>query len=234
MRIKTTVLAAAAFAAAALSASTPPGFTDDYDAALARAAAEKKPILAVFSGSDWCYWCKKLEKDFLSKKEFTEAVTNDIVCLFVDSPQDNSVLSEKAREANPKLVAKYAIRGFPTLLFLGAKGETLGPVERQDMTPAAWGRLLATEARQMPLVLKHLQPFQNRANALLQSAQAKFAALEGRPMADEAKKTEAEKIVKDFKKEIADLRKEVEASEMPEELKELRAQFLLQLDRYKD
>ena len=49
--------------------STPDGFIDDFDMALESAKKSGKTVLAVFSGSDWCYWCKVLEKDYLSKKE---------------------------------------------------------------------------------------------------------------------------------------------------------------------
>ena len=52
---------AAAFAATVLAAtSTPQGFTDNLDEALKSAKANKRYVVAVFSGSDWCGWCKKL------------------------------------------------------------------------------------------------------------------------------------------------------------------------------
>ena len=43
--------------------STPTGFTDDFAAACAEAEKTGKKVLAVFSGSDWCHWCKVLEMD---------------------------------------------------------------------------------------------------------------------------------------------------------------------------
>ena len=56
----------AAFGAAAAT-SSPKGFTDDLDAAMKRAAGNGRKIVAVFSGSDWCGWCMRLEKEVLSK-----------------------------------------------------------------------------------------------------------------------------------------------------------------------
>ena len=141
----------AAFCAIVLSAcafgANPPGFTDDYDAALKRAAAEKKMVLAVFSGSDWCFWCKMLEAGFLSKKDFTDAVTNDLVCLFVDSPRDTSKLSEKARGQNPNLVKKYGIATYPSVMFLDAKGGKVADAKPMATTPGAWGKYLVAEAK---------------------------------------------------------------------------------------
>ena len=54
--MKTLITIALTVSALAVQAktSTPAGWTDDYDAALKRAAAEKKLVLADFSGSDWC------------------------------------------------------------------------------------------------------------------------------------------------------------------------------------
>ncbi len=119
-------LMAIALLASALAAeaktSTPAGWTDDYDAALKLAAAEKKLVLADFSGSDWCGWCKKLDKEVFDTEVFRSAATNQYVLLMVDSPQNRDLLSEKAKKRNPELVKKYKVRGFPTVLVLDAKG----------------------------------------------------------------------------------------------------------------
>jgi thiol-disulfide isomerase/thioredoxin len=128
-------------------AGLPPAFTGDYDEALARAKKEKKTVLAIFSGSDWCPPCMALERNFLSKTAFTQAVTNDLVLLFVDRPRETGYMTDKAKALNPKLFRRYKIRGVPTLLFLDANGEKLAEVQRAPMEPDAWGRSLVTEAQ---------------------------------------------------------------------------------------
>ena len=107
----TIALLASALAAQATT-TTPAGWTDDYDAALRRAAAENKLVLADFSGSDWCGWCKKLDKEVFDTEEFRKDATNEYILLMVDSPQDQGLLGEKAKIENPKLVEKYKVRGF--------------------------------------------------------------------------------------------------------------------------
>jgi thiol:disulfide interchange protein len=42
----------------------------DYSAALAQAGKEQKLVLLDFTGSDWCTWCMKLDRDVFSKPEF--------------------------------------------------------------------------------------------------------------------------------------------------------------------
>ena len=66
-----TVVFALLFAMApSLLADAPKGWGTDYDAALARAAKEKRPVLALFTGSDWCPYCVQLEKKVLKDSSF--------------------------------------------------------------------------------------------------------------------------------------------------------------------
>ena len=131
-------LLTSATTAAAATTSTPKGWTDDYDAALKQAAAEKKLVLVDFSGSDWCGWCKKLDKEVFAKEEFLKVATNSYVLLMIDSPSDDKLLSAKAKEQNPKLVEKYGVRGFPTVLLLDAKGEVVAKTGYQKGGPAKY------------------------------------------------------------------------------------------------
>ena len=106
--------------------STPKGFTDNFDEALAKAKAEGKLVYACFSGSDWCYWCKKLEKEVLSDPLFVVGVMDDYVLVFIDSPENKALLSNRAKAENEKLTKKYGIRGFPTALILDGNGNRIG------------------------------------------------------------------------------------------------------------
>ena len=106
--------------------STPAGFTDNLDEALAKAKAEGKLVYACFSGSDWCYWCKKLEKEVLSDPLFVANVMDDYVLVFIDSPENQALLSDHAKAENEKLTKKYGIRGFPTALILDGDGKKVG------------------------------------------------------------------------------------------------------------
>lgn len=113
-----------------LAVSTPEGFLDDYDAALSKAQAENKPIYAVFTGSDWCVYCKQLEAKLLSKSEFVEELSKGYVLLYVDLPRDKSILTEKAAEENKPLARKYKVIGLPTILMLDKEGATIRRLDR--------------------------------------------------------------------------------------------------------
>ncbi len=113
------------FMAVALSAAVfamPEGFTDDWDAAFKKAAKEKKVVLALFTGSDWCIWCKRLEGEILSKKAFSDEVGKYFVPVYIDFPNDSSNMKDSVKKRNRELATKYSIRGFPTVLLINYNG----------------------------------------------------------------------------------------------------------------
>jgi len=143
-------------------ASTPAGFTDDFEAAKAQAKASGRYILADFSGSDWCGWCKRLDAEVFAKPEFVSAATNNFVLLMVDTPRDTSILSDQARKANPGLVKRYRIRAFPSVLILDADGKVLDHTGYQRGGPAAYLEMLD----KMLAEIKIAQSYEARITAL--------------------------------------------------------------------
>lgn len=118
-------LAAGAMSVAQAASGLPSGWTDDFAAAKARAAAEGRKILLVFSGSDWCGWCIKFDKETLSKGEFVKAAAKNFELVMIDSPKDKSKLSAMARTQNPKLVSHYNVRGYPHYVVTDADGKEI-------------------------------------------------------------------------------------------------------------
>ena len=143
-----TMIAAAMSLSIMAATSTPEGFTDDLDAAIAASKKSGKTVYAVFSGSDWCYWCKVLEQGYLSKKDFVKEASKKLELVFIDSPRDKSMLSDKARENNPALVKKYGIRGYPTVMFIAQDGSgTKASRPAKNVSPKEYAKQLAKEAK---------------------------------------------------------------------------------------
>lgn len=117
----------AAFAAA--------GWDDDYEKALAKAKAEKKMVLLDFTGSDWCGWCMKLDKEVFSKKEFKDYAKENLVLVEVDFPQAKR-LTKKVKEQNDKLQAEFKVQGYPTIIVLNPEGKKVGELGYQEGGPA--------------------------------------------------------------------------------------------------
>lgn len=148
--------------------STPKGFTDDFEAARSEATQTGKKILAVFSGSDWCPWCKVLEAKYLSRRVFVDEAKNDFVLVFIDVPRDKSILPDTVMKNNRRLVAKYGIRAFPTVKILDADGTPLADSHPElDVAPEDYARQLRRRAKVGPLLKKHLVPFEDEMKNIL-------------------------------------------------------------------
>jgi protein disulfide-isomerase len=94
---------------------------EDYDEALAMASVENKEVLINFSGSDWCGWCIKLEKEVFSKEEFLNYAKDNFILLKLDFPNSNKP-SEEVQKVRQSIAQKYKVKGFPTILITDAKG----------------------------------------------------------------------------------------------------------------
>ena len=83
-------------------------WTTDYAKALAQAKTEKKLVLLDFTGSDWCGWCMKLDKDTFDQPEFADYAAKNLVLVQLDYPQHKEQ-SDDLKSANAAL-AKVADR----------------------------------------------------------------------------------------------------------------------------
>jgi len=110
----------------------------DYNEALKLAAKEKKPILILFTGSDWCHYCKLLEKNVLSKQDFKDWAKKNVVLFIADFPQKKKLPAAEA-EQNEKLSNEFKIQGYPTIVITDSKGKSQGePDFDSSGTPAAF------------------------------------------------------------------------------------------------
>jgi thioredoxin-related protein len=82
-----------------------------YDEAVSRARKEKKLVLIDFM-TDWCGWCKRLDKDVFADASFQKAASG--------------VLAVKINaEKVPQLAQRYQVNSFPRLFFLNSEGTTV-------------------------------------------------------------------------------------------------------------
>ena len=100
-----------------------PAWGTDFEAAKKRAAAEKKPILMYFTGSDWCIWCKRLHADVLDLPEFKKFSDEKLVLLELDFPQEKQLPAELKKQ-NDKLAAEFDVDGYPCTVVLEPDGKT--------------------------------------------------------------------------------------------------------------
>jgi thioredoxin-related protein len=99
----------------------------ETDFAKASEAAKKdgKCMLLDFTGSDWCGWCMKLDKEVFKKTEFKDYAKQSLILVQLDFPHQKPQ-SQKVKDQNSALAAKYKIRGYPTIIILSPEGELVG------------------------------------------------------------------------------------------------------------
>ena len=112
----------AVFSAAAIAGEG--AWLNDFEAAKAQAKAENKPIFINFTGSDWCGWCIKLEKEVFTQKEFQDYAKEHLILMEADFPK-KSEQPEALKKQNKALEKTYLNGGYPTVYLLDAEGKKL-------------------------------------------------------------------------------------------------------------
>lgn len=107
-------------------ASDKAGWLVDLDEAYAVSVKEKKPIMANFTGSDWCGWCKRLDASVFSKPEFMTWAKKNVVLLELDFPRGKQI-PDKNRQQNAAMQQALQVTGYPTVwIFNLDKDKTSG------------------------------------------------------------------------------------------------------------
>jgi len=96
----------------------------DLPKAEQQAKAENKLVLMDFTGSDWCPWCIKLDKDVLDQDAFADYANKNLVMVLVDFPNKNPQ-SDALKAANAALGQKYNVNGYPTLVLVKPDGSVV-------------------------------------------------------------------------------------------------------------
>lgn len=113
------------------------GWETDFEKASAAAGKEGKYMLLDFSGSDWCGWCIRLDKEVFSKDEFKKFAGENLVCVLVDFPKAKEQ-DDALKAQNKKLAKKYGIRGIPTVIILAPDGALAGETGYQEGGPVKY------------------------------------------------------------------------------------------------
>jgi thioredoxin-related protein len=105
-------------------AEAPKGWTDNYAQAVETARAEKKDLLLDFTGSDWCGFCKLLDKEVFSTPQFATWAKKNVILVQVDFPHQTP-LTDEVKKQNSGLAAKYPVNGYPTIVIIKPSGKEI-------------------------------------------------------------------------------------------------------------
>jgi thioredoxin-related protein len=94
----------------------------DFAKASQQAAQEHKYILLDFTGSDWCPWCIKMDKEVFNQSQFSDFALKSLVLVKLDFPR-KTAQSPAEKSQNEDLAKKFQIEGFPTYVLLDPSGK---------------------------------------------------------------------------------------------------------------
>ena len=93
------------------------GWLINYEDVYNQSIEQNKPIMANFTGSDWCGWCKKLKKAVFDTDTFKKWAKQNVILFELDyprrTPQDSDI---KQQNVNLQRTFGQLVRGFPTVL----------------------------------------------------------------------------------------------------------------------
>jgi thiol-disulfide isomerase/thioredoxin len=109
----------------------------DYEAAMQTSRESGRPVLTIFTGSDWCPHCRTLEDNVLATETFLGWAEDRVVLLMIDLPQNG--ISQALRSERSQVCIKYGVRTFPSALLIGPDGNKLAlQTGYGGQAPATW------------------------------------------------------------------------------------------------
>ena len=106
--------------------------------AVAKAAAEEKAVL-IDVYTDWCGWCKKMDKETFLDPAVAEVLNAKFALAKVNGESKEAITFKGHKTDGVGIGRAFGVRGYPAIIFLDAKGETLtmlpGFLDAQQFLP---------------------------------------------------------------------------------------------------
>ena len=111
-------------------------WSTNYTATLSKAAKSNKKVLVLFTGSDWCGFCKVLLKNVLSTELFAELAEKHLELVYLDSPSKKVPMPTEQRRYNMQTSQKLRFGGgVPSAVVLNQTGEIVGQIRGYRALP---------------------------------------------------------------------------------------------------
>ena len=118
------------------------GWLVNFEEAYAESKKTGKPIMANFTGSDWCGWCKRLDKSVFHQPGFDKWADKNVVLLEVDFPRRFRLPADVSAQ-NKSLQQSFGVRGFPTIWVFDAEKDASGKVNFNAMGKTGYTKTMA-------------------------------------------------------------------------------------------
>lgn len=98
-----------------------------FDRGLELARKEKK-MLVVDIYTDWCHWCKVMDKETFSDAKVIKFANENLVMAKLDAETNERFKFRDAHYSGRQLSMMLGVQGFPTTVFMSSEGELITSV----------------------------------------------------------------------------------------------------------
>jgi thioredoxin-related protein len=98
--------------------AVPVSWEGNFEQALQKAKTGKKLVM-VDIYTDWCGWCKRLDRDVYANGPVAEKLAKDFVSVKIN-PEKSAASAQLARQ--------FGTRGYPHIVFTDADGKKIGEI----------------------------------------------------------------------------------------------------------
>jgi thioredoxin-related protein len=88
-----------------------------------REAGESQRPIVVDVYTDWCGWCKRMDRDVYSRSDVREYLSKRFVPVRLNAESSALALYEGRNLSSRALAARFRVSGYPTTVFLRSGGE---------------------------------------------------------------------------------------------------------------
>ena len=98
------------------------GVWREWNEGLREASASQRPIV-VDVYTDWCGWCKRMDRDVYSRSDVREYLSKRFVPVRLNAESGAAAQYEGKTVSSRALAARFRVSGYPTTIFLRPGGE---------------------------------------------------------------------------------------------------------------
>ena len=91
-------------------------------------ANKEKKMLVLDIYTDWCHWCKVMDKDTYGHPEVVKYAQENLIVAKLDAETDEKFKFKEGNYSGRQLSAMFGVQGFPSTIFMNSDGELITTV----------------------------------------------------------------------------------------------------------
>lgn len=111
----------------AVSARAQSGGWRTWDAGMKEAGSSKRYVM-VDVYTDWCGWCKRMDRDVFARPDVRDYLAKKFVTIKLNAESGEAARYEDRAFTSRTLATRFRVTGYPTTIFLRPNGDHLANV----------------------------------------------------------------------------------------------------------